>query len=111
VTSSFRSSSYSEVVLGQDTTLYRVFGGSANPTGGFWTRIPPSGSLQAQLDSALNPVWGNTATYVATARVPAGTTIYEGVAGAQPIGGGGSLLGGGNQVFIRNFDPSWLIRP
>ena len=65
------------------------------------TSFSPS-LLPAQMDSALNPAWGNLATDVSTIRVPAGTTIYEGAAAAQPLSGGGSLLGGGSQVFIPN---------
>jgi hypothetical protein len=89
--------------------LYRAYANQAGPNGGYWSRTHPGGPLQAQLDSALNPAWGNTAQHVAVARVPAGTTIYEGAAAGQTIGGGGSLLGGGNQVYIPGFNPAWLV--
>jgi hypothetical protein len=42
---------------------------------------------------------------VAAIRVPAGTTIYEGFAAPQ-----GGLVGGGSQVFIKNVDPSWIVK-
>ena len=100
---------HDEVLLSQDTLLYRVYGGEAGPIGGYWSRTAPSGPMQAQMDSALNPAWGNLATDVSTIRVPAGTTIYEGAAAAQPLTGGGSLLGGGNQVFIPRVDSAWLV--
>jgi len=61
--------------------------------------------MQATIAGELNPQWGNTAANVATIRVPAGTTIYEGAAAAQ-----GGLVGGGSQVFIPNVDPTWLVR-
>lgn len=109
VASTFRSSSYTMSGLSEATTLYRVYGGKAGQLGSYWSRVKPSGPLQAQLDSALNPAWGNSATSVATTRVPAGTTIYEGAAASQPIGGGGSLLGGGSQVYIPRVDSSWLV--
>ncbi len=35
--------------------------------------------MQAQIDLALNPQWGNLATDVASIRVPAGTTIFDDV--------------------------------
>jgi len=54
-----------------------VYDGNAGQIGGYWTRTKPSGPVQSIIDSALNPQWGNTATSVATIRVPAGTTIYE----------------------------------
>ena len=109
IASTFRSSSYTMTDLSEATTLYRVYGGQAGELGSYWTRTRPAGPLQSQLDSALNPAWGNSATSVATARVPAGTTIYEGAAASQPIAGGGSLLGGGSQVYIPRVDPSWLV--
>lgn len=68
-----------------------------------------AGPLQSQLGGALNPVWGNSASTVVTIRVPAGTTIYEGTAASQPLAGGGSLLGGGSQVYIPRVDASWLV--
>lgn len=60
--------------------------------------------MQATIDSALSPAWGNTAANVARIQVPAGTTIYEGAAAAQ-----GGLVGGGSQVFIPNVNAAWLI--
>jgi len=75
------------------------------------SRTPQSGGLQSQLDLALNPTWGNNATKVTTVTVPKGTVIYEGVAAPQLINGGrGSLLGGGNQVFIPRevLNPLWF---
>jgi hypothetical protein len=102
----FRSASYTETVTSEATTLYRVYGGKAGELASYWTRIPPAGPLQAMIDSALNPAWGNTAQNVATIRVPAGTTIYEGFAAPQ-----GGLLGGGSQVYIPKVNPDWLAYP
>ncbi len=44
------------------------------------TRTPQNGTMQSQLDLALNPDGGNDATYVEKVTVPKGITIYEGVA-------------------------------
>lgn len=95
----------------ETTTLYRVIGVKGKPLGEYWTRVKPAGPLQSQLDSAINPAWGNTATQVVEIRVPAGTTIYEGAAAPQPISGGGTFLGGGNQVYIPEgiVDPAWVV--
>lgn len=92
----------------EDSVLYRAYGGNAAPLGRYWSRVSPLGPLQAQMDLALLPEWGNTATEVATIRVPAGTTIYEGVAAAQS-NGLTTLLGGANQVYIPQVDPNWMI--
>ena len=65
--------------------------------------------LQSQIDLALNPEWGNTAEYVTTVVVPKGTVIYEGSAAPQTIyGDSGSLLSGGNQVYISEVNASWF---
>jgi hypothetical protein len=106
--STFRSSTYTQTTLTHDTTLYRAYGGTAGPLGRYWSDVPPAGPLQTQVDSALNPAWGNTADHVSTIRVPAGTEVFIGVAAPQPIPGG-SLIGGGSQVYIPRVDPAWLV--
>jgi hypothetical protein len=108
VVNTFRSGSYTELKLAEDTTLYRAYGGSAAPIRSYWSRTPPAGPVQAQMDMGLLPEWGNTATDVIEIKVPAGTTIYEGAAGGQS-NGLTALLGGGNQVYIPQVDPSWVI--
>jgi hypothetical protein len=105
VADTFRSGSYTGTTISETTTLYRVHGGTAGELGQFWTRTPPAGPLQSQIDLALNPAWGNTATQVTTIRVPAGTTIFEGFAAGQ-----GGLVGGGSQVVIPNVNPAWIVR-
>lgn len=109
VANTFRGGSYTATTLAEETTLYRIYGGSAGPMGSYWTRAAPTGPLQAQLDLALIPSWGNTATKVSTIRVPAGSTIYEGFAAPQATGVG-ELLGGGSQVFVPKVNPGWLVR-
>jgi Pre-toxin TG len=110
VASTFRSSSYTEFTLTEPTTLYHVYGGESGPLSSYWTRTRPAGPLQSQLDLALNPAWGNTAEAYSTIRAPAGTRLFEGVAGPQPLPGGGSIPGGGNQIYIPRVDPDWLVR-
>jgi hypothetical protein len=108
IANTFRGGSYVATTLTEATVFYRVYGGAAAQVsrsgGAFLTRTAPSGPLQAMIDLALNPQWGNTASLVARVRVPAGTTIYEGAAAAQ-----GGLVGGGNQVFIPAVNPTWII--
>jgi len=103
IANTFRSGTYNGITLGEPVTLYRAYGGKAGQLGHYWTRTPPSGPVQSIVDSALDRQWGNTATQVVKVEVPAGTTIYEGPAAAQ-----GGLVGGGDQVYIENVDPSWV---
>ena len=108
VANTFRGGSYLEHVVNEPVTLYRAYGGGAGKVGPYWSRVKPSGPLQAQLDSALVPSWGNTADKITTIRVPVGTTIFEGAVGPQSTGVG-QLLGGGSQVYIPRVDPKWII--
>ena len=103
VAETFRGGSYTELTLNEPTIFYRAYGGQAQKLGAFWSRVRPTGPLQAQLDLAIKPEWGNKATEIATIRVPAGQTIYEGAAASQ-----GALVGGGNQVYIPTIEPSWV---
>ena len=108
---SFRSGSYAKIILGEDTTFYRVYGGKATEVGSYMTRTPQNGGMQSQMDLALNPEWGNSATSVVEVTVPKGTVIYEGFAAPQTINGGlGILPGGGNQVYITRseLNPLWF---
>ena len=105
VAATFRGGSYTQTVTQEATTLYRAYGGRAGQLSPYWTRTAPSGPLQAKIDSALLPEWGNTAEGVSTIVVPKGTTIYEGFAAPQ-----GNLMGGGSQIFIPQINPSWLVK-
>jgi hypothetical protein len=62
---------------------------------------------------ALNPLWGNSATKIATVKIPKGTTIYEGFAEQQIIVKSGSgtftLQGGGIQIYVIEPNASWFI--
>lgn len=49
--------------------------------------------------------WGNTGIRVVTAKVSAGTTIYQGVAAPQR-----GLVGGGDQVYIPQVNPTWIVK-
>lgn len=118
IAGTFRGASYTAIDLTEPTTLYRVYGEDGYDLGQFWTRTRPSGPGQAQIDSALNPAWGNDAQNMTEITVPPGTRIFEGSAAPQNLPGAGThpfsdsdptpmhlpgageLMGGGNQVII-----------
>lgn len=104
IANTFRSGTYTKNILETDIIIYRTYGGKAGELGSYWTRSKPTGSLQSIIDSALNPIWGNTATNVVKIKVPRGTTFFEGIAEKQ-----GSLVGGGNQIWIERVDPAWIV--
>ncbi|MDR2087767.1 MAG: hypothetical protein LBP73_00235 [Clostridiales Family XIII bacterium] len=105
IANTFRSGTYNEIILQEETVFYREYGGKANEIGSYWTTIKPQCSLQAIIDSALDINWGNTATNVATIKVPRNTTIYQGYVERQ-----GNLVGGGVQVYIPEVNPIWLVK-
>ena len=110
---SFRSATYTETVLTEDTIMYRVSSDANSKVGSYMTRIPQNGSAQSQLDLALRPDFHNTAQVVSEVVVPKGTTIYEGAVAPQNIldkqgNAIGILPGGGNQVYIPNVDVGWF---
>jgi RHS repeat-associated protein len=104
IANTFRSGTYTARTLDESTTLYRVIGDAGNPAGSYWTSLKPQGPLQSVIDSALDQNWGNTATRVIKAKIPAGTQIYEGAAAAQR-----GLVGGGNQIYIPKVNPKWIV--
>jgi hypothetical protein len=113
VARTFSSGTYTQNVLAEDTIFYRVYGGNVEKVGSYMSRTPQNGGMQSQIDLALNPEWGNTTTHVTKVIVPKGTITYEGIAAPQSINGGtGSLLGGGNQVYIPRevLKPSWFSK-
>jgi len=103
VVNTFRSGTYVEGITTEPTILYRVYGGTADELGRYWTTTPPTGSLQSIIDSALDPVWGNSAVNIAKIEVPTGVKLYQGQAASQS-----SLVGGGNQIYIPKVDKSWI---
>jgi hypothetical protein len=102
---SFRSATYLEHNLKESTIFHRSYSNPPNALGSYWSRNKPSGPLQSIMDNALDRSWGNQATQVISIRVPPGQRIYEGISAPQQ-----GLLGGGNQVFIQNVNPSWVIK-
>lgn len=104
IANTFRGGQYTARTLRKPIVLYRVVGKRNNPTGSFWTAIEPKGPLQSVIDLGLDQNWGNTATGLVRARIPAGTTIFEGSAASQR-----GLVGGGSQVYVPKVDQSWIL--
>lgn len=112
VADTFRSSSYFGATTKEPLKLYRVYSEGIGEFRAYWSRTKPTGPLQAQLDAALDPNWGNRATKWTEITVPPGETIFEGAASDIILRTDGSkiptgrLLGGGNQVYVNKIIPS-----
>lgn len=105
----FAGMKYTEVVLPEDTVMYRG-GVSDRPYGQWLTKTPPFSEANVRLDSAVKAVWVDPITQEHTGtslvdtvfaiKIPKGTTVYVGPVGSQ----GGPYLGGESmmQVFVRS---------
>src|SRR5439155_9289151 len=105
VAATFRSASYTARTIARPLDLYRVYSDPERMLGPFWSRTPPSGPLQATIDSALLADYGNAATRAIHIRVPPGETVFEG-----QVSGQNRLLGGGSQVYLLRVNPSWEVK-
>ncbi len=114
VADTFRSSSYIANLTKTDVKLYRVYSEGMGDLGAFWSRVKPTGPMQATVDAAIHPNFNNNAAKWIEVTVPANELIYEGVAGAQKLKLTNSsavveVLGGGNQVYMTKRIPrSWI---
>lgn len=111
VANTFKGGSYGEVVLGQETTVYRVYADPAHRLGrpgerySYWSRSDARGT-QAVVDGAIDVSrFGNTAQHQVAVRVPRGTRVYEGQ--SQSIERG--PVGGGSQVVVEGVRPEWVL--
>lgn len=97
----FSGGRYTEVILKEDTILYRA--GTVNkPVSAFFSPVEPNGIVQSRIDSAIMPKWPDGGLSpidsVYSYKIPAGTKVYIGQTGTQ----GDFYVGGGQQVVIPN---------
>jgi len=107
----FRGNAYISHEISEPLYLYRVNGGPVSTSPGddrflgrFWSRTKPEGPTQAIIDSAIDPSWGNNGTHWLKIEIPAGTTVFEGLAGPQR-----GLVGGGHQAFLTEAWARWVV--
>lgn len=77
----------------------RVYGGKAGPEGRdgtFYSPTPQKGGLRSQIDLALRPEWGNTATNTASVHLRPGTVVYVGNSASR----GGIWVGGTMEIYV-----------
>ena len=99
----FTDGSVEKVVLEADLLVYRVIdkiqgvtGGNSGIGGGYFTTTTITSSVQAQRLLALDPSF-NKATFIESAIIPRGTTIFQGTAAKL-----GNLPGGGVQIYLED---------
>lgn len=107
---SFTDGEYRTVVTNEDISVYRAFGGNADMGGGYATTSPAVSRIDAKLDTALLPSWGNTRMYEAEIVIPKGTVINIGKVAPQTIPSTGTVLpGGADQVLLpQDWSLDWV---
>jgi len=106
----FVDGNYRTVKTTKDITLYRSFGGKAidNP-GAFATTNPASNRIQAKIDNALLPEWGNTRQFEAVIVVPKDTVLNIGKVASQQTKSGSKLKGGADQILLpQDWSKEWI---
>ena len=106
---SFTDGNYRTVITNEKITLYRAFGGSADAGGGFATTASTASRIQAKIDAALLPEWGNTRMYEAVIDVPEGQLLNIGKVAEQYTKSGTKLVGQVDQILLpQNWPLEWL---
>ncbi len=113
VAETFTDGAYRTVVAEEDILLFRVFGGTADMGGGFFTTDEFISERDARQGSALLPEWGNTCQYQVAVLVPKGTVLNIGTTAPQTASDGKVYAGGADQILMpKNWleeHPEWII--
>ena len=97
----FKDGHYRTVVTNDDICVYRLFGGRADAGGGFATTTKATSRIEAKIEVALLPEWGNSRAYEAKIVVPKGTVLSIGKVASQKISTTGTILEGGlDQILL-----------
>jgi hypothetical protein len=106
---SFTDGSYRTVLTNDKVKLYRTFGGKADAGGGFATTMSAANRIQAKIDTALLPEWGNSKMYEAVIGVPEGQVLNIGKVAEQYTKTGTKLVGGADQILLpQNWPLEWI---
>ncbi|WP_232534489.1 hypothetical protein [Mycoavidus sp. B2-EB] len=101
----FSGGRYTEVLLTQDTVLYRA-GIASQPFGEFFSQQVSNSVIQSRIDKAILPKWpgGNASPIdsLITVKIPAGSKVYIGEIGSQ----GSFYVGGTQQIVVQK---PWTI--
>ena len=96
----FLNSACKEVKLENAQDFYRYFGNNVSKYGRYLTSEQYKTNTEAIKKLALNQDWGNPASKKVTVTLPAGMTVYQGI--AAPQNPATCYPGGGQQTFIKD---------
>ncbi|TDL32800.1 transposase [Jeotgalibacillus sp. S-D1] len=110
IAESFTDGVYRTVRTNEELIFYRTFGGKARAEGGFVSTLPAQNRIQAKIDAALVPSWGNSKASEAVIRVPKGQILNIGKVEQQFTESGTILQGGADQILMPlNWPSEWII--
>jgi hypothetical protein len=96
----FKGARYREVILENDTVLYRA-GENDKPLGQYFSKERPVGEVQTRIDKAVLPEWpGGGKSPIESGygiKIPKGTKVYVG----EVAGQGGMYMGGSEQIVVQ----------
>jgi len=101
---------YRTVETLEDVKVYRTYGGKANQGGAYATTSPASTRIDAKIDTALLPEWGNSRKYEIEITIPKGQQLNIGKVAPQTIESTGTVLSGGaDQILLpQGWPPEWI---
>lgn len=110
IQATFTDGQYRTVETLEDVKVYRTYGGKAKQTGGYATTSPAKTRIDAKIDTALLPEWGNSRKYEIEITIPKGQQFNIGKVAPQTIESTGTILSGGvDQILLpQGWSSEWI---
>lgn len=110
IQATFTDGQYRTVETLEDVKVYRTYGGKAKQTGGYATTSPAKTRIDAKIDTALLPEWGNSRKYEIEITIPKGQQLNIGKVAPQTIESTGTILSGGvDQILLpQGWSSEWI---
>lgn len=110
IQATFTDGQYRTVETLEDVKVYRTYGGKAKQTGGYATTSPAKTRIDAKIDTALLPEWGNSRKYEIEITIPKGQQLNIGKVAPQTIESTGTILSGGvDQILLpQGWSSEWM---
>lgn len=110
IQATFTDGQYRTVETLEDVKVYRTYGGKAKQTGGYATTSPAKTRIDAKIDTALLPEWGNSRKYEIEITITKGQQLNIGKVAPQTIESTGTILSGGvDQILLpQGWSSEWM---
>ncbi|MBC1723453.1 T7SS effector LXG polymorphic toxin [Listeria seeligeri] len=107
---SYTDGNYRTVETTEEVKVYRTYGGKAKKEGGFATTSVAKTRIDAKIETALLPEWGNSRKQEIEIIIPEGTILNIGKVAPQTIKSTGTILSGGaDQILLpQGWSTDWI---